>query len=74
MSVHSDVIYHHFPISSQYLKTWGVDSPLTYTGSRELQVLFIRYVLRKQHYYHHYYHYHYHYIIVTLTGSRKMSD
>ena len=47
MSVHSDVIYHHFPISSQYLKTWGVDSPVTYTGSRELQVLFIRYVLRK---------------------------
>ena len=22
-----DVIYHPFPINSQYLKTWGVDSP-----------------------------------------------
>ena len=21
------VIYHPFPINSQYLKTWGVDSP-----------------------------------------------
>ena len=39
MSVHSDVIYHHFPISSQYLKTWGVDSPVTYTGSREKTTL-----------------------------------
>ena len=25
--VHYDVIYHPFPINSQYLKTWGVDSP-----------------------------------------------
>ena len=25
--VHYDVIYRPFPISSQYLKTWGVDSP-----------------------------------------------
>jgi len=24
---HYDVIYHPFPINSQYLKTWGVDSP-----------------------------------------------
>ena len=22
-----DVIYHPFPINSQYLRTWGVDSP-----------------------------------------------
>ena len=22
-----DVMYHPFPIKSQYLKTWGVDSP-----------------------------------------------
>ena len=25
--VHYDIIYHPFPINSQYLKTWGVDSP-----------------------------------------------
>ena len=25
--MHYDVIYHPFPINSQYLKTWGVDSP-----------------------------------------------
>ena len=25
-AVHYDVIYHPFPINSQYLKTWGVDS------------------------------------------------
>ena len=26
-AVHYDIIYHPFPINSQYLKTWGVDSP-----------------------------------------------
>ena len=26
-TVRYEVIYHHFPINSQYLKTWGVDSP-----------------------------------------------
>ena len=25
-----EVIYHPFPINSQYLKMWGVDSPVTY--------------------------------------------
>ena len=26
-AMHYDVIYRPFPINSQYLKTWGVDSP-----------------------------------------------
>ena len=26
-TVHNDVTYHPFPINSQHLKTWGVDSP-----------------------------------------------
>lgn len=26
-TVRYDVIYHPFPINSQYLSTWGVDSP-----------------------------------------------
>ena len=26
--VRYDVIYHYFPINSQYLMTWGVDSPV----------------------------------------------
>ena len=35
--VHYDVIYHPFPINSQYLKTWGVDSPdLVDTGSKNV--------------------------------------
>ena len=27
-----DVIYHPFPISFQYLKVWGVDSPAIVSG------------------------------------------
>ena len=27
-AMHDDVIYHPFPINSQYLKWWGVDSPV----------------------------------------------
>ena len=26
-SLHCDVMYHSLPVNSQYLKTWGVDSP-----------------------------------------------
>ena len=25
--VHYDIIYYPFPVNSQYLKMWGVDSP-----------------------------------------------
>ena len=31
-AVHYDVIYHPSPFDSQYLKTWGVDSPVTLAG------------------------------------------
>ena len=26
-AMHYDVVYLPFPINSQYLKTWGIDSP-----------------------------------------------
>ena len=26
-AMHYDIVYLPFPISSQYLKTWGIDSP-----------------------------------------------
>ena len=26
-TVQYDIIYHPFPVNSQYLKTWGIDSP-----------------------------------------------
>ena len=28
-ALHYDVIYHPLPINSQYLKSWGVDSPVS---------------------------------------------
>ena len=32
-AVHYGVIYHPSPFDSQYLKTWGVDSPVTLAGN-----------------------------------------
>ena len=45
-ALHYDVIYHPLPINSQYLKTWGVDSPGTGPWStipvcKEMQLWFI---------------------------------
>ena len=34
-AVRYDVTYHPFPINSQYLKTWGVDSPAMEINVRE---------------------------------------
>ena len=31
-AIRYDVMYHPFAINSQYLKTWGVDSPAEVTG------------------------------------------
>ena len=31
-AIRYDVIYYPFAINSQYLKTWGVDSPAEVTG------------------------------------------
>ena len=28
-ALHYDIIYHPLPINSQYLKMWGVDSPVS---------------------------------------------
>ena len=35
-----DVIYHHFAINSQYLKTWKVDSPEQGNWARDLKKIY----------------------------------
>ena len=39
-AVHYDIIFHPFPINSQYLKMWGVDSPVKGSNKRMLYFKF----------------------------------
>ena len=39
-AVHYDIIFHPFPINSQYLKMWGVDSPVKCSNKRMLYFKF----------------------------------
>ena len=52
-----DIIYHPFPFNSQYLKTWGVDSPafrylkgplIKFSGTKMKGVLFCQKTVHKE--------------------------
>ena len=47
-TVHYDVIYHPFPINSQYLEMWGVDSPALWENDQIYKrpvIMIIQYLL-----------------------------